>query len=214
MIIYCSWKVYFLLLFENVCCASLSELEGTAGRVLGFEMVAPGVWVWVWVSQVSFFVTRVEKSGHGADFFPTKERELQRCGALTSGDGGKPLQWCYNWEACPAPKLAGGGCGRAGRGGGTPSKETSQKGCKMSNSQKLSTPMVQEVSLQVLQFKEIRSIAKKICSQLYFFKSPTYSTLNPSVVISGVVNVHPRDGYPRFKVFFLASCKIYLQWIY
>ena len=31
-------------------------------------MVPPGVWVWGWVFQVFFFVTRVEKSEHGAGF--------------------------------------------------------------------------------------------------------------------------------------------------
>ena len=46
-------------------------------------MEAPGFWV----SQISFFVTRVEKSGHGADFLQPRR--------VSCSDVEKPLQLLY-----------------------------------------------------------------------------------------------------------------------
>ena len=77
-----------MLLFKIACCASeVSEFEGTGWGLLGFEMVAPGVWV-RGLGFSSFFLR--DTSGEiwaWCRFFATKESELQRCGALTFGDG-------------------------------------------------------------------------------------------------------------------------------
>ncbi len=64
-------------------------------------MVALGVWVWIWVSQVSIFVTQVEKFGHGADFLQPRRvscSDVEYSPSVTVGSRfsdaatGKPIQ--------------------------------------------------------------------------------------------------------------------------